>query len=168
MRSSLVSVIESAERRELKIRLATRYSHLNTEDATAPISETLIEETRHWLHEYPEALSLYSQALSKFEARIFYRNLLDDLRLALEKLLQSLFANQKSLENQLSHLGAYIGSKDGSPELANMFVRLIDYYAKYNNTYVKHSDAVIEEEIEFIFEITSSFMKHLIRLTRKE
>jgi hypothetical protein len=27
---------------------------------------------------------------------------------------------------------------------------------------------VIEEEIEFIFEITSSFMKHLIRLTRKE
>jgi len=48
-----------------------------------------------------------------------------------------------------------------------MFVKLLDYYAKYNNSYVKHDDAVIEEEIEFILEITSSFMKHLVRLSCK-
>ena len=45
-----------------------------------------------------------------------------------------------------------------------MFGTLVDHYAKYHNSYVKHDDAVIEEEIDFIFEITSSFMKHLIRL----
>jgi hypothetical protein len=29
---------------------------------------------------------------------------------------------------------------------------------------VKHADAVIEQEIEFVLEITSSFMKHIIRM----
>ena len=62
---------------------------------------------------------------------------------------------------------AYIHIKDqgGSPELANMFAKLLEYYTKYNNKRVKHDDAVIEEEIEFVIEITSSFMKHLIRLS---
>ena len=46
-----------------------------------------------------------------------------------------------------------------------MFLKLIDYYCKYQNFYVKHDDAVIEEEIEFIFEITSSFMKHIVRMS---
>jgi len=48
-----------------------------------------------------------------------------------------------------------------------MFVKLIDYYTKYQNNYVKHDAAVIEEEIEFIFELTSSFMKHLVRLSQR-
>jgi hypothetical protein len=95
----------------------------------------------------------------------FLRNLLDDLRLALEKLLQSLFSNSKTLENQLAYLGPFLKSKGGSPELTNMFLKLIDYYAKYQNTYVKHDDAVIEEEIELVLEITASFMKHLVRLS---
>lgn len=64
-------------------------------------------------------------------------------------------------------VGSYIKEKGGSPELANMFVKLIDYYAKYHNSYVKHDDAVVEEEIEFILEITSSFMKHLVRLNTR-
>jgi hypothetical protein len=34
-----------------------------------------------------------------------------------------------------------------SSELANMFL-------KYQNSYVKHDDAVIAEEVEFIFELT--------------
>jgi hypothetical protein len=48
-----------------------------------------------------------------------------------------------------------------------MFMKLVDYYTKYQNSYVKHDDAVIEEEVEFIFELTSSFMKHLVRLSYK-
>ena len=46
-----------------------------------------------------------------------------------------------------------------------MFLKLVGYYSKYQNSYVKHDDGVIEEEIEFIFEITSSFMKHIVRLS---
>jgi hypothetical protein len=46
-----------------------------------------------------------------------------------------------------------------------MFVKLVDYYAKYQNSYVKRDDAVIEEEVEFVIELTSSFIKHLVRLS---
>jgi|TARA_A100000171_G_scaffold11625_1_gene9515 hypothetical protein len=152
------------ERKEVKIRLITRFSHLDPRDTASEVNETLIEETKHWLAQYPEALSLYSQALNKHDHGAFQRNLLDDLRLSLEKLLKSIFNNGKSLENQISSVGAYIKANGGSSELANMFVKLLDYYSKYNNSYVKHDDAVIEEEIEFVMEITSSFMKHLVRL----
>ena len=48
-----------------------------------------------------------------------------------------------------------------------MFVKLIDYYTKYQNTYIKHDAAVLNAEIDFVFEITSSFMKHQIRLAKR-
>ncbi|MBK8210413.1 MAG: hypothetical protein IPK78_11035 [Rhodospirillales bacterium] len=157
-------IAQNSERKALKLRLISRYRHLDPKDAATEVNESLVEETKHWLNNFPEALSLYHQALEKYEHGAFSRNLLDDLRLALEKLLCALFSNEKSLENQVSLVGSFIKSKGGSPELANMFVKLLDYYAKYHNSYVKHDDAVVEEEIEFILEITSSFMKHLIRL----
>jgi hypothetical protein len=142
----------SKEWKELKVRLVTRYGQLAGADSASEINETLIEETRHWLDSYPDALSLFNEALTKYEHGVFHRNLLDDMRLSLEKLLRAVFSNQKSLENQISNVGTYIEERGGSKELANMFMRLIDYYAKYHNSYVKHDDAVIEEEIEFVFE----------------
>lgn len=157
---------KSKEREELKIRLATRYQQFSGGAPASDINETLIEETRHWLEDYPAALAEYNNALQKYEAGIFHRNLLDDLRLALELLLKSLFESNKSIEKQIGALGTYIQDRGGSKELANMFVKLVDYYAKYQNSYAKHNSAVIEEEIEFIFEITSSFMKHLVRLSK--
>ena len=159
--------VPDAKRKELKIRLIARYGHLDPRDAPSEVNETLVEETRHWLQGYPEALSLYTQALEKYQHGAFSRNLLDDLRLALERLLRAIFQNDKSPENQISFIGAHIKAGGGSPELSNMFVKLIDYYAKYHNSYVKHDDAVVEEEIEFILEITSSFMKHLVRLAER-
>ena len=134
-------------------------------DSESEVNESLIEETRHWLEDYPEPLKLYNEALVKFQEDVYRRNLLDDLRLSIELLLQAIFSNSKSLENQIGHLGGHLQDKGGSRELTNMFVKLVEYYSKYQNTYVKHDDAVIEEEIEFIFEITSSFMKHIIRLS---
>lgn len=83
-------------------------------------------------------------------------------------LLKNILSNEKSLENQLSALGEYIQNKGGSKELGNMFQKLVEYYSKYNNTYVKHNDNIIEEEVEFIFEITSSFMKHFIRINNRK
>jgi hypothetical protein len=155
----------SRDVKDLKIKLVTRYSHLDPRDTSSEVNETLVEETKHWLDSHPESLELYSQALAKYDHGAFQRNLLDDLRLALEKLLKSIFSNGKSLENQISSVGQFIKSNGGSPELANMFVKLLDYYAKYNNSYVKHNDSVNEEEVEFVLEITSSFMKHLVRLS---
>src|SRR3546814_10621167 len=86
------------KRKELKLRLVTRYQCLAEPDGSSGINETLIEETRHWLDDYPDARALYVQALEKCEHGVFHRNLLDDLRLALEKLLHAILGNSKSLE----------------------------------------------------------------------
>ena len=155
---------ENSNVKDLKIKLISRYGHLATDKRTEKINEPLIEETKHWLNDYPDSLKLYEEALNKFENKIYQRNLLDDLRLSLEKLLQKIFENKKSLENQLSEMGSFIKERKVSKELNNMFVKLIGYYSKYQNTYVKHDDAVIETEIEIIIEITCSFMKFLIRI----
>ena len=153
---------------KLKLTLMTRYGHLDTEGLGAEVNKELIEQTRHWLATFPEALDLFNQALDKYSSKLFIRNLLDDLRLSLEKLVQLLIGNSKSLENQLSTVGSFVKERGGSSELSNMFVKLVDYYCKYQNTYIKHDDAVIEEELEFVIEITAAFMKHFVRLSGKD
>jgi hypothetical protein len=154
--------------RKLKLTLMTRYGQLDTERLGAEVNEELVKQARHWLDTFPDVLEVFNQALQKYATKIFVRNLLDDLRLALEKLVQTLIGNSKSLENQLGAVGTFVKERGGSPELSNMFVKLVDYYCKYQNTYVKHDDAVIEEEVEFIIEITAAFMKHFVKLAGKE
>lgn len=43
-----------------------------------------------------------------------------------------------------------------------MFNRLLDYYAKYQNNYVKHNDAVKYSEIDFVINLTTLFMRNFI------
>lgn len=148
----------------LKVKLLSEYSEFADQDNATDIHRTLVIETRHWLAGHPEVRKLFDEALHKHDHGIFKRNTLDDLRLALEILIRQIFGNSKALENQISTIGQFVKGKHGSPQLANMFERLVDYYTKYQNTYVKHDDSVITAEIEFIFELTSSFMKHFIRL----
>lgn len=156
------------EVRKLKLTLMSRYGHFDTEGLGVEVNEELLKQTRHWLDSFPDVLALFNAALDKYAARVFSRNLLDDLRLSLEKLVQVLLGNSKSLENQISGVGLFVRERGGSRELSNMFVKLVDYYCKYQNTYVKHDDAVIEEEIEFILEITAAFMKHFVRLGARD
>lgn len=159
---------EKPEIVKLKTKLLIEFAEFADQDQLTDMHRTLLVETRHWLADHPESQKLFNEALQKHDHGVFKRNTLDDLRLALELLLCSLFKNSKSLENQISLLGEFIRSKGGSSELANMFQKLVDYFSKYQNTYVKHDDAVIVAEVEFMFELTSSFMKHLIRLSKPE
>lgn len=156
-----------AAARKLKLQLMSQFGHLAPASLGTEVSYELIEKTQHWLTAYPDVLEIYNQALGKYKGRVFKRNLLDDLRLALEKLLQALLNSPRSLENQLSGLGQFVKSRGGSTEFSNMFAKLVEYYGKYQNTYVKHNSAVVEDEIEFMLEVTSAFMKHLIRLAAK-
>jgi hypothetical protein len=143
----------------------SRFGHLALESLGSSVNDDLVQQTRHWLDPYPESLKLYNQALEKHKNNVFARNLLDDLRLSLEKLVQGLLGNDRSLEKQLGDLGGWVKGKGGSTELRNMLVKLIEYYTKYQNEFVKHDDAVKEEEVGIMIELTSSFMKHLVRLS---
>ncbi|HET6145572.1 MAG TPA: hypothetical protein VFE02_18865 [Candidatus Acidoferrales bacterium] len=91
--------------RKLKLTMMTRYGHLDTEKISAEVNEDLINQTRHWLGAFPKTLELFNQALQKYATRLFVRNLLDDLRLALEMLVQTLVGSTKTLENQLPAVG---------------------------------------------------------------
>jgi hypothetical protein len=150
--------------KDLKIKLISRYSVLRQGNSKEEVNESLIEETQHWLSEYPGALILYNACLDKYSNGIHQRNLLDDLRLSLETLLKNTLENNKSLENQIVELGKYINERNGSKELNNMFLKLIDYFSKYQNTYVKHNDNVNNNEVEIMIEFASSFMKFIVRI----
>lgn len=150
----------------LKRQLIVKYGKQFGIEGSDTLNDSLVEDVQHWLDSYPESRKLYDDAIVMFKNKIYERNCLDNLRLSLESLLKGVFDNNKSLENQFKNIGNHVEENAGSKEFSNMFVKLIDYYTKYQNTFVKHNDAVIEQEVEFIFEITSSFMKHLIKLEK--
>jgi len=152
------------ERRKLKAELFTRFGEFRANKEVRELDVPLIDETRHWLHDHPKALALLEQAKLKYDAKIFQRSLIDDLRLSLELLLKSVLNNSKSLENQVALIGAKLKERGASAQFTNMFQKLLDLYCKYQNDYVKHDDNLPEEEIEFIFELTASFMKHIVRV----
>ena len=118
-----------------------------------------IKETQVWLTNYPAVRKIYNEAIEKYSQRIYQRNVLDDMRLALETFLREILGNQKSLENQLAEVGKYQKDKGLSTEFISMFNRLLDYYSKYQNNYVKHNDAVKHSEIDFVIHLTTLFMR---------
>lgn len=123
----------------------------------------VVAEVTNILVEYPDSHKLYTSALTKFKENTFQRNVLDDLRLSLELLLRNMFNNNKVLEKQVSEIGQFQKRKGTSIELTNMFQKLIDYYSKYQNNYVKHDDKVKANEIEFVIDLTSSFLKFIVK-----
>ncbi len=152
--------LNNEDAKTLKIKLYGQYKHLAIEGLMVT---DFIFETKHWLQQYTAAFKLYSSALEKYAGKVYQRNLLDDLRLSLELLLKQILQNDKSLENQLGNIGTYQKAQGMSPEVMNMFTKLVDYYGKYQNNYVKHNDDVKSSEIEFIIDLTSTFMRFLIR-----
>lgn len=157
----------NSDAQNLKIQLIARYGKEFGQNSSLTLNQNLVEEVKSFLVDYPKSEQVYLSALTKFNNDIFERNLVDDLRLSLELLLKDIFQNNKSLENQISEIGVFISNNGGSKHFSNMFRTLVDYYTKYQNAFVKHDDAILEDEVEFIFEMTSSFMKQLIKMDMK-
>lgn len=67
--------------KELKIRLLKNYG--STYGFNKVIDPEVVAETYHWLKDYPNAFKKYNEGLTKFEAKLFERNALDDMRLSL-------------------------------------------------------------------------------------
>lgn len=124
----------------------------------------LIKKNLVDLNKYPEAGRMYQSSMDKLNEGNFQRNLIDDLRLSIELLLKDILNNDKSLENQSSELGNYLKSRNVSVEIRNMFIKLLEYYGKYQNEYIKHDDAVKESEIDFVINVSSSFIGLLIQM----
>lgn len=122
-------------------------------------SEPVVVETSHWLNSYPEAKAVYIKALTLYEQKEFSREILDNMRLSLESFLRQLVGNTKSLENNIAEIGKLLKVKGYNPEFTNMLIKLIEYYTKYQNNYVKHNDKVNPLELDFIILQTTAFMR---------
>lgn len=146
--------------KELKVKLITRFPELNIKNEDF---EKKIAITTQDLKKYSKCLAPWNSALEKYHSGVYERNLLDDMRLALEILLKEILRNDKSLENQISFVGTALKERNISPEINTLFVKLIDFYSKYQNNYVKHNDAVKSNEIDLIMNQTIIIMDFLTK-----
>ncbi len=128
------------------------------------INSDLLKQNLLELKHFPESAKLFQAAIDKLNESRFERNLLDDLRLSLESLLKQVLNNSKSLENQLEAVGEYFKERGTSKEVANMFRTLIDYYSKYQNSYIKHNDNIQEYEVDFLINLTSAFINFILKV----
>jgi hypothetical protein len=126
------------------------------------INSNLLKDNLSLLNDFPDAAKPYLSALNKLNEDTNERNLLDDLRLALEILLKKILNNNKSLENQLNEIGKFLEDRNVSVEVRNMFRTLLDYFSKYHNSYIKHNDLVKRDEIDLIVNLTGAFLSFLI------
>jgi hypothetical protein len=128
------------------------------------VDTKLLKENLVALSKFPQSGKLLQSALDKLNEGKYERNLLDDLRLCLETLLKSKLNNEKSLEGQIEFIGKHLKDSGVSSEVRNMFVKLIEYYSKYQNEYVKHNDAIKQSEIELMINLTSSMIYFIIEI----
>lgn len=148
----------------LKLRLISKYADLASEFMSEELDATLVTDTLLWLKDFHKAKEYFVTGLQKFNAGIFDRNTLDDMRFALEQFLKQLFHNSKPLEKQISHVGINVKERGGSPQFSNMLERLMSCYKDYQNDASKHNDNYHEQEVALVIEMTASFMKHLTRI----
>lgn len=128
------------------------------------LDKALVNDVLEWLEKYPESRKMFVSALEKYQNKGDTRNILDDIRLSLELLVQEKLNNKKSLENNISNIGTLMESKGINKEIANMYVKYLDIYNKYQNNCVKHAEKCNAEELEFIIYQTGTFMRFIISL----
>lgn len=150
---------------ELKQTLIIQYKQFRS---SSPLESSIeqIEEVKSLLENYPSAETLYNSGIQKLENDIYERNAIDDLRLSLEVLIKTILANEKSLENQQAELKKFLAGKGVAPEISNLLWSNIDNISKYNNKYVKHNDNVGKVDSEMIFDLTTTVIKQIVRVSQ--
>ena len=150
---------------ELKHLLHNDYKKYNTlQVENESLDFNAIEETKHWLNEYPEVKKVYEEGINKHNLKTYERNILDDMRLSLELLWKKILGKNCSLENQKAEIGKWLKTKEATEHFRKMFYNLTVYFTDYQNSNIKHNDKVNIEEVEFIIELTSLFMRNIIKL----
>jgi hypothetical protein len=131
------------------------------------LDQGTVNDVLDWLKNYPEVAKHFEQALKIYlDGDIGkYRNLLDNLRFALEQLLKEVIGNKKSLENQQKELLSWLKQRGIHQEVVNLYNQLLfGQYCMYQNEAVKHNEAFSKDEIEFMIYLTGTFMRLLLQL----
>ena len=127
-------------------------------------NEKIIVSQNDFLSKYAKSYNLMNKSIVSVNTESIDRSTLDNARLALELLLREILRNDKSLENQNECIGIFLKDKNISNEVRNMFIKLLDYYSKYQNEYIKHNDEVNTLEVKYILDLTYAMMALLVKL----
>ncbi|WP_242257883.1 hypothetical protein [Streptococcus thoraltensis] len=132
------------------------------------IEEVQLTEIENLLVAYPKSLSLWQKALLHNQS-FQYRESLDNARLCLEKLLNEILCNSKSLENQRAELGKWFKNKRIPTEVHNMVWSTIEKYTKFQNNNIKHnlSDGLTKDEFSFVLDETHAIIKYLTKQAKE-
>ncbi|MDI9511151.1 MAG: hypothetical protein QM203_04195 [Bacillota bacterium] len=124
-----------------------------------------LEDTRKVLAgKYSKVDEYLTRAYTKFVSKLEIRNALDDLRFALEQLLQAIYKNGKTFENNVGLLAKDIKSKGIEPHISSMVYQLLKAFSDYQNSNVKHKDTFNDNSADFIFDITAVLIKFIVKL----
>jgi hypothetical protein len=136
------------------------------------LDEAVVESNLIWLSRYPSVLKPFEEALKLYLAKDpnQYRNMLDNLRFALEQMLRAVLSNQKSLENQKEEFLRWLKQHDVHGRIGSMYHDLLfGGFAGYQNDAVKHQeDKYTPAEIEFVLYATGTFLRLIQRLVEHE
>jgi len=134
------------------------------------LDESLVNDNLNWLKEYPDALKAFNQALTIYLRgdKPKYRNLVDNLRIAIELVLKSVLGNQKSLENQSGELDSWLKQRGVNKQIRNLYGQLLfGPYSVLQNDVAKHGDLpLLDPEIEYLIYQTGTFLRLLLQMYR--
>lgn len=128
------------------------------------LKKQLIDTRKVLAGKYDKVDEYLTRAFTKLIARQETRNALDDLRFSLEQLLQTLYSNGKTLENNVESLRKDVKNKNLEPQVSSMIGQLLTLYPNYQNQHVKHHDTFNSISAEFIFDITATLIKFIVKV----
>lgn len=128
------------------------------------LKQQLVDTKKVLAGKYNKVEDYLAKAFTKLITGNEIRNALDDLRFALEQLLQVIYKNNQTLENNITRLRKDIKDKDIEPHVASMVGTLLTLYPDYQNANVKHNDTFNPNSADFIFDITATIIKLIVKI----
>jgi hypothetical protein len=136
------------------------------------LDEGVIDANLIWLTRYPDVLKAFQEALRLYMAKDpkQYRNMLDNLRFAIEQMFCAVLGNQKTLENQKEEFLQWMKLHDVHSQIRNMYHTLLfGGFTKYQNDAVKHQeDEYTVAEVEFVLYATGTFLRLIQRILEQK
>lgn len=129
----------------------------------------LVQENLMWLADYPAALKPFREALAIYLHKDVnkYRNLLDNLRFAVEQLLRAVLSNEKSLEHQKEELLKWLAGHHFHQGVISLYQQLLfGGFSFYQNDAVKHAEKYTPTELEFMIYLTGTFTRLILQTAR--
>lgn len=135
----------------------------------ALLDENLVETSLNWLSKYPEAKRLFTHALSNYndfnQTDVEARNIYDDLRASLEKLICNILGNEKVLRNNKGPIEDWLKAKGTHSNVIGAFIHILHLYIEFMDN-VKHVSNYKPDDLEYMIYQTAIMMRMLLEKER--